>query len=107
LYGNAVYEKIVHGYSQGQGITRAKRLPVFLCQAEWLRQQRPGEKLELNRIDMPFIKKDGLKGRIYVPEKTPANLKKHPCRDCEYCQQCGDERCELCLKQKCDQPSKP
>jgi hypothetical protein len=23
--------------------------------------------------------------------------KKHPCRDCRFCQWCSDDRCQLCL----------
>ena len=28
----------------------------------------------------------------------PANPQKHPCQDCTFCQWCGDDRCELCLR---------
>ena len=49
---------------------------------------------------MPFIKIEGFAGNIYVPEKNKVK-KKHPCSDCYSCQFCSDERCELCLKNKC------
>jgi hypothetical protein len=32
--------------------------------------------------------------------------KKHPCRDCVYCQWCGDDRCRLCLQRKCSKHKK-
>lgn len=25
------------------------------------------------------------------------NCKKHPCRDCTFCQWCSDDRCRMCL----------
>jgi hypothetical protein len=49
---------------------------------------------------MPFIKIEGFAGNIYVPEKNPGK-QKHPCRDCYSCQFCSDERCGLCLRNKC------
>lgn len=48
---------------------------------------------------MAFIKIEGFKGNIYVPEINPGK-KKHPCRDCYSCQWCSDERCELCRRNK-------
>jgi hypothetical protein len=45
---------------------------------------------------VPFIEVPGLSGKIYVPEPCSAASKKHPCRDCFDCQQCGDDRCSLC-----------
>jgi hypothetical protein len=53
------------------------------------------KRLEMEGI-VPFIKVPGLSGRIYVPEPCSAASKKHPCRDCFDCQQCGDDRCSLC-----------
>jgi len=50
---------------------------------------------------MPFVNIKGFKGKLYIPEETDNSQKKHPCSDCYYCQFCSDERCELCLKQKC------
>lgn len=32
---------------------------------------------------------------------TDEPAKKHPCRDCGYCQWCSDDRCRLCLNRKC------
>ena len=28
------------------------------------------------------------------------DAKKHPCRDCVYCQWCSNDRCNLCLKHR-------
>jgi hypothetical protein len=33
--------------------------------------------------------------------ENPHPQKKHPCPDCTFCQWCSDERCALCLKEKC------
>jgi len=49
---------------------------------------------------MPFIELPDGNGKLYVPEDTPPAMKKHPCPDCAVCQQCSNERCEMCLKQK-------
>lgn len=49
---------------------------------------------------MPFVKISGLKGKVYVPEPQPVELKKHPCRDCFSCQMCADSRCSVCLNDK-------
>jgi hypothetical protein len=46
---------------------------------------------------MPFVPVPGLKGKVYVPEKTRESSKKHPCRDCFSCQQCSNDRCRVCL----------
>jgi len=27
-------------------------------------------------------------------------LKKHPCKDCSFCQWCSDDRCRLCLNRE-------
>jgi len=45
---------------------------------------------------MPFVRIPGLAGKIYVPEKQPEHEKKYNCKDCFSCQQCTDERCQLC-----------
>ena len=31
---------------------------------------------------------------MILKEEKP---KKHPCKDCKFCQWCGDDRCQLCL----------
>ena len=50
---------------------------------------------------MAFVKVNGLKGSVYVPEKSPDDVKKqHVCKDCYACQMCSDTRCVLCLDQK-------
>jgi len=51
---------------------------------------------------MPFVKVPGLIGKVYVPEKQDKSLKKHPCKDCFFCQSCSDDRCRMCLGQKND-----
>lgn len=48
---------------------------------------------------MAFIRIQGLKGLVYVPEGADGP-KKHDCPDCYACQMCSDARCELCLKAK-------
>jgi hypothetical protein len=45
---------------------------------------------------MGFVRVPGLRGKVYVPERCPAGVKKHPCRDCFDCQRCSDDRCRLC-----------
>jgi len=52
------------------------------------------------RLMMKFVKVPGLKGKVYVPEKQSKSLKKHPCKDCFYCQSCSDDRCRVCLGPK-------
>ncbi|MCP4370882.1 MAG: hypothetical protein GY797_22630 [Deltaproteobacteria bacterium] len=49
---------------------------------------------------MKFTKVPGLEGKIYVPEKQSENIKKHPCKDCYFCQLCSDDRCRVCLGPK-------
>lgn len=44
---------------------------------------------------MAWISIKGLKGRVYVPQENAAP-KKHGCPDCFCCQNCGEERCNLC-----------
>ena len=48
---------------------------------------------------MPFRSVPGLKGKVYVPEQQESTPKKHACHDCYACQMCGDERCNVCLRQ--------
>jgi len=45
---------------------------------------------------MPFVRIPGLVGKVYVPETQPEQEKKHRCKDCFCCQQCSEERCQLC-----------
>ncbi|OGV59763.1 MAG: hypothetical protein A2498_01430 [Lentisphaerae bacterium RIFOXYC12_FULL_60_16] len=47
---------------------------------------------------MPFVKVKGMPGKLFVPADQPNREKKHPCRDCNSCQWCSDERCSLCMK---------
>ncbi len=47
---------------------------------------------------MPFVKHAGIKGRVYVPEASPAGTKKHPCPGCFWCQNCSESRCRVCRK---------
>ena len=47
---------------------------------------------------MAFIRIPGVVGKVHVPDQ--AGPKKHNCKDCFFCQWCGDERCRTCLKQK-------
>ncbi len=49
---------------------------------------------------MPFIRIAGLEGKVFVPETEPERRKKHPCKDCHFCQMCTDDRCALCKVQK-------
>ncbi len=45
---------------------------------------------------MPFIKINGLPGKVYIPDKLPDNRKKNTCPDCFSCQMCSDTRCQVC-----------
>jgi len=45
---------------------------------------------------MPFVKVPGVTGKVYVPEASAGQTKKHPCPDCFACQQCSDDRCNVC-----------
>ena len=49
---------------------------------------------------MSFVSVPGLKGKVYVPDESREGCKKYPCRDCFSCQQCGDDRCRVCLSLK-------
>ncbi len=51
---------------------------------------------------VPFIKKSGLKGMLWVPEADDTTKKKYRCKDCFSCQMCGDNRCSVCLGQNPD-----
>ena len=52
---------------------------------------------------MSFVSVPGLKGKVYVPEKPQEGLKKHPCKECYFCQFCSDDRCNVCLgSKKCE-----
>ncbi|HPS57044.1 MAG TPA: hypothetical protein PK514_02970 [Spirochaetota bacterium] len=48
---------------------------------------------------MAFVRIEGFRGLVFVPEKT-SSPKKHACADCFECAYCSDERCKLCLKKK-------
>lgn len=48
---------------------------------------------------MAFVRTEGFKGLVYVPEKLP-RLQKHCCTDCFECAFCSNERCKLCLNRK-------
>ncbi|HEY3448597.1 MAG TPA: hypothetical protein VGK67_19730 [Myxococcales bacterium] len=45
---------------------------------------------------MAFKRMRGVEGLVYVPDEGGA--KKHPCRDCHFCQWCSDDRCGMCRK---------
>jgi hypothetical protein len=47
---------------------------------------------------MAFERMKGVEGLVYVPDD--GGVKKHPCRDCYFCQWCSDTRCDLCLEKK-------
>jgi len=49
---------------------------------------------------MPFEKRPGLPGKVYIPEYRSECARKHACPDCFTCQNCSDERCGLCLSKK-------
>lgn len=49
---------------------------------------------------MGFVTVAGLAGKVYVPDTDCGGAcKKHPCKDCFACQNCGDDRCRLCRGQ--------
>lgn len=36
---------------------------------------------------------------VFQPARSPSGrAAKHPCPDCHFCQQCGDDRCHACRK---------
>lgn len=45
---------------------------------------------------MGFVRLPGGGGRVYIPERSPGKVKKHPCRDCYDCQGCTEARCAVC-----------
>ncbi|MFA6186957.1 MAG: hypothetical protein WC770_07090 [Phycisphaerae bacterium] len=49
---------------------------------------------------MPFIRINGVIGKLYVPQK--AGERKHKCKDCYVCQMCSDDRCRQCINRKSD-----
>ena len=57
---------------------------------------------------MAFVTVPGLEGKVYVPEKNSGEKRKHHCEDCYFCQQCSDDRCNLCLdKPPCSKKKSP
>ncbi|MGD9201026.1 MAG: hypothetical protein PVI26_05655 [Chitinispirillia bacterium] len=52
---------------------------------------------------MPWIRKYGIEGLVFVPDKHRAGNKKHDCEDCFHCQMCSESRCYSCqnVKQTC------
>jgi hypothetical protein len=49
---------------------------------------------------MAFVTVPGLPGKVFVPETMAGMKKKHPCPDCFSCQECGDDRCQVCRCEK-------
>ena len=49
---------------------------------------------------MPFVRKPGVTGKVWVPEPSSSLPKRYPCPDCFVCQQCSEERCSLCRSQR-------
>lgn len=47
-------------------------------------------------MSVGFQRSKLIKGKIFVPDKTPGRPKKHPCKDCFACQMCPEDRCTLC-----------
>ena len=41
----------------------------------------------------------GVTGKVFVPDEG-VKAKKHPCKDCFACQNCGQERCRVCRQEK-------
>ena len=51
--------------------------------------------------NMPFIRIQGLRGLVYTPD-THGPVKKHAaCADCHSCLRCSDDKCSLCLQERC------
>lgn len=44
-----------------------------------------------------FAPAEGFPGKVFVPGQRSETRRKHPCRQCFFCQMCGDDRCALCL----------
>lgn len=49
---------------------------------------------------MPFSRKPGLTGKVYIPKENVLVVKKYDCKGCYSCQLCGDDRCALCRPQQ-------
>ncbi len=51
---------------------------------------------------------EGLPGRVFIPDEEEEGLpKKHPCKSCFSCQQCGENRCRICLNARCSGKNDP
>ncbi|RJP78771.1 MAG: hypothetical protein C4522_12020 [Desulfobacteraceae bacterium] len=50
--------------------------------------------------EMAFVKIPGLNGKVYVPDETEGEIRKHQCRECFSCQWCSDDRCCVCMGRK-------
>ena len=50
---------------------------------------------------MPFIRIDGIEGKLFVPGDEAEAVKKNRCKDCHFCQFCNDEKCSACIKNRC------
>ena len=44
---------------------------------------------------MPFVRIEGVSGKVFIPERSP-EPKKHACPDCCECARCSDDRCRVC-----------
>jgi hypothetical protein len=55
-----------------------------------------GRRMGKKESTMPFVSHPGLPGKVFVPVIDPERSRKHPCRDCFSCQQCGEDRCHVC-----------
>jgi len=54
---------------------------------------------------MPWQTVPGLAGKVYVPDISKKG-KKYLCKDCFACQNCSQERCQVCREKKqCMSPS--
>ena len=47
---------------------------------------------------MPFVRKPGIEGLVFEPEKCPSCAKRHDCPDCFFCQRCSEARCRECRR---------
>ena len=45
---------------------------------------------------MAWVTLPGLAGKVYVPDDTGRQPKKHPCSTCYACQWCDENRCQVC-----------
>lgn len=48
---------------------------------------------------MPWRTIPGVIGKVFEPDER-AMPKKHPCKDCFACQNCSQERCDVCRGEK-------